>query len=106
MTLSADPRGLGSVIWSIFWQSDIMCNLVSPWLSSTLSILKPIIDDGDMDLLVRTFAIRRPRVAPWWLGIFLLGSPTISTFILRYLDLLEERWGFGSIGLSDTTASV
>jgi hypothetical protein len=45
-------------------------------------------------------------VAPWWLGIFLLGSPTISTFILRYLDLLEERWGFGSIGLSDTTASV
>lgn len=106
MTLSADPRGVGSVIWSIFWQPDIECNLVSPWLSSTLGILKPIIDAGDLDLLVRAFAIRRPRVALWWLGIFLLGSPSISAFVLRYLDLLEEQWGFGSMALPDTTSSV
>lgn len=106
MTLSMEPRSVGSTIWSIFWQPEIECNLVSPWLSSTLSILKPIIDTGDLGLLARMFAIRRPRVALWWLGIFLLGSPTISAFILRYLDIIEERWGYGSMSRPDTTASA
>ena len=106
MTLSTEPRSVGSTIWSMFWQPEVECNLVSPWLSSTLSILKPIVDAGDQDLLMRIFALRRPRVALWWQGLFLLGNPTIPAFILRYLDCLEEQSGCASMAVPDTTASA
>ncbi len=42
MTLSMHSRSLGSLIWSIFWQPEIECNLVSPWLISILSVIRPI----------------------------------------------------------------
>lgn len=105
MTLSMHPMSVGSIIWSIFWQPDVDCNLVSPWLSSTLSVLRPLLDSGNLDILVKAFALRRPRVALWWLGIFLLGSPTIPGLIVRYLETLEERWGYGTMASPDTTVS-
>lgn len=106
MTLSMHPGSVGSIIWSIFWQPDVECNTVSPWLSFILSVLRPIIDNGNLDVLLKTFALRRPRVALWWVGIFLLGSPAIPSFIVRYLEMLEECWGYASIASPDTTVSV
>lgn len=106
MTLSMQPSDIGSIVWSIFWQPEVECNLVGPWLSSILSVLRPIIDAGDTGLLTRVFALRRPRVALWWFGIFALGSRSMLPLILRYLDTLEERWGYGSMARPDTTASV
>lgn len=106
MTLSMQPLALGSVVWSIFWQPEVECNLVGPWLSSILSVLRPIIDAGDTGLLTQVFALRRPRVALWWFGIFALGSRSMLPLIPRYLDTLEERWGYGSMARPDTTASV
>ncbi|KAF5021097.1 hypothetical protein F66182_6886 [Fusarium sp. NRRL 66182] len=105
MTLSMHPMSVGSIIWSIFWQPDVECNLVSPWLSSTLSVLRPLIDSGNLDILIKAFALRRPRVALWWLGIFLLGSPMIPGLIVRYLETSEERWGYATMGSPDTTVS-
>ncbi|KAK3936439.1 hypothetical protein QBC46DRAFT_419368 [Diplogelasinospora grovesii] len=88
MTLSIHSRSVGSVIWSIFWQPHIESNLVSPW---------PILESGNLEQLAKVFAFRRPRVASWWLGIFLLGDATMLDRIARYLETLEERWGFGSM---------
>lgn len=106
MTLSMHPRSIGSVIWSIFWQPDIESNLVSPWLSSTLSVIKPILESRDLRKLAKVFAFRRPRVASWWLGILLLGDSTILDRIARYLETLEERWGFGSMAPPDPTVTA
>ncbi|KAK3373434.1 hypothetical protein B0T24DRAFT_260700 [Lasiosphaeria ovina] len=75
--ISANSLGLQSVVWSMFWQPDIQCNLVSPWLGGILDVLRPLIDARDIAALVKTFAMRRPRVALWWLGMLLLGSPNI-----------------------------
>lgn len=63
MTLSADDPGLHPATWSVFWQPDIPCNLVSPWLGGILDVLRPLIDTGDITTLVKTLALRRPRVA-------------------------------------------
>lgn len=106
MTLSMHPRSLGSVIWSIFWQPEVECNLVSPWLKSIISVLRPIIDAGNLPMMAKTFAFRRPRVALWWLGIFLLGDTSILKLIVRYLETLNERWGYGSMAPPDTAVSV
>ncbi|KAH6988778.1 hypothetical protein BKA56DRAFT_574578 [Ilyonectria sp. MPI-CAGE-AT-0026] len=106
MTLSMHPMSVGSIIWSVFWQPAVQCNVVSPWLSSILSVVRPIIDAGNLDMLAKTFAFRRPRVALWWQGIFLLGNPAIPGFIVRYLETLEERWGYGSMAPPDTTVSA
>jgi len=55
----------------------------------------------------KVFACRRPRIASWWLGIFLLGDFTILDQITRYLETLEERGvDFGSTALPDTIVAV
>ncbi|KAI0430730.1 hypothetical protein F5Y09DRAFT_220431 [Xylaria sp. FL1042] len=106
MTLSMDPRSLGSVLWSIFWQPDIECNVVSPWLSSILSVIRPMIDSKNLVTLAKVFAIRRPRVGIWWLGVFLLGNHTVLDWISRYLETLEERWGFASMATPDAAVAA
>jgi hypothetical protein len=105
MTLSISPRSVGSIIWSIFWHPSVKCNVVSHWLGSILHVLRPLIDRGSFDTIAKAFALYRPRVGLWWLGIFLLGSPRISDFIVRYLEKLEERYGYGTMALPDTTVS-
>ncbi|KAH6628120.1 hypothetical protein F5144DRAFT_297029 [Chaetomium tenue] len=106
MTLSMDTRSLGSVVWSIFWQPDIEANLVSPWLSSIKHVLNPLLASRDLAKLINVFAFRRPRVASWWLGIFLLGDFTILDRISRYLDTLEERWGYASVSHPDIAVAA
>ncbi|KAL2176555.1 uncharacterized protein P884DRAFT_260573 [Thermothelomyces heterothallicus CBS 202.75] len=106
MTLSMHPSSIGSIIWSIFWQPDVEANLVSPWLASISTVINPILESRNLYLLAKVFALRRPRVAPWWLGIFLLGDFVILDRISRYLKTLEERWGFGSMALPDITVAA
>ncbi|KAI1839646.1 hypothetical protein JX266_014143 [Neoarthrinium moseri] len=91
MTLTLDPISLGSMAWSIFWQPNIYCNLVSPWLNAIQHTIRPFLQSKDFECLAKVFACRRPRVAIIWLGIFLLGSPAITDRIERYLSVLEER---------------
>lgn len=65
MTLSMDTRAIGSTLWSIFWQPDIEANLVSPWVSSILRVLRPVLEARQLIQLSNVFAFRRPRVASW-----------------------------------------
>ncbi|GAB1312317.1 hypothetical protein MFIFM68171_02527 [Madurella fahalii] len=106
MTLSMNTKCLGSALWSIFWQPDIETNLVSPWLSSISYVLKPVLESRNLGQLAKVFACCRPRIASWWLGIFLLGDFTILDWITRYLETLEERWGFGPMSLPDSTVAA
>jgi hypothetical protein len=105
-TLSLHPLAIGSILWSVFWQPDIECNLVSPWLASILHVLGPTLRDRDIEILVKTFIFRRPRVAIWWLAIFLLGDCRILDWIPRYLERLEEQFGMGSMSPPDIAISA
>ncbi|KAK4113739.1 hypothetical protein N656DRAFT_788667 [Canariomyces notabilis] len=68
MTLSMHPRS-----------PDIETNLL-------------LLESRNLLQLAKVFAVRRPRVASWWPGIFLLGDTAILDWIARYLETLEERW--------------
>lgn len=108
MTLSAETYGLQSTLWSMFWQPDIPCNLVSPWLAGVLYVLRPLIDARDAATVSKTFALRRPRVALWWTGLLLLGSPDIWQQMALWLETTEGRYGRGLAALSypDITVSA
>ncbi|KAF5689753.1 hypothetical protein FCIRC_1216 [Fusarium circinatum] len=106
MTLSIHPPSIGSVIWSIFWQPDIDCNLVSPWLASVLDVLEPVIKQKRVEVLVKTFLARRPRVAIWWVDLFLLGDMAILDWIRRYALKMEEKYAFGSLSPPDPMVSA
>lgn len=91
MTLSICPSSLSSAIWSVFWEPGIDCNLVSAWLGSIHNVIQPILKAGDFEMLAKVFALYRPRLAPLWLGIALLGCPEFIDMIESYLATLEER---------------
>ncbi|KND86312.1 hypothetical protein TOPH_09059 [Tolypocladium ophioglossoides CBS 100239] len=106
MTLSLHPLSLGSTLWSVFWQPDIDCNLVSPWLAAILDILEPTINAENLEKLLKAFALRRPRVALWWLALFVLGDLSILDWIRRYATTCNEKYGYGSLSPPDPMVSA
>ncbi|KAF5637144.1 hypothetical protein F52700_4881 [Fusarium sp. NRRL 52700] len=106
MTLSIHPLSIGSSIWSIFWQPDVDCNLVSPWLASILDTLEPVIKEKRVEILLKTFLSRRPRVAIWWMALFLLGDLAVLEWIQRYAEKLEEKYASGSLSPPDPMVSA
>ncbi|KAI8722634.1 hypothetical protein NCS52_00407700 [Fusarium sp. LHS14.1] len=106
MALGSHPPSVGSVLWSIFWQPDVECNLVGPWLSSILEVLRPTIKQKHVEVILKMFIARRPRVAIWWVAIFLLGDLTVLDCIQRYTQKLEEKGGIGSMAAPDPIVSA
>jgi hypothetical protein len=106
MTLSICPQYLGSAIWSIFWEPGIQCNLVSAWLGSIHEAIMPILEAGDMERLAKVFALRRPQLAPLWLGIFLCGCTEVIDMIGSYLKTLKEQPYCGSWARPDPDVAV
>ncbi|RSL52371.1 hypothetical protein CEP54_010943 [Fusarium duplospermum] len=106
MALGSHPPSVGSVLWSIFWQPDIDCNLVGPWLSSILEVLGPAIRQKHVEVILQMFVARRPRVAIWWMAVFLLGDLTILDCIQRYTQKVEEKGGAGSMAAPDPIISA
>ena len=93
MTLSISPASVGSVVWSIFWEPGLECNLVSAWFGSILEVIRPIIEAGNTEMLSKIFAFRRERASLLWRPIFDLGDFKILDMIVSYLESHEERWG-------------
>ncbi|KAH9212353.1 hypothetical protein DL95DRAFT_525191 [Leptodontidium sp. 2 PMI_412] len=93
MTLSISPASMGSIIWSIFWEPGVECNLVSAWFGSILEVIRPIIKAGNVEMLAKIFTLRRKRVGLLWRAIFDLGNVKILDMIVSYLESHEERWG-------------
>jgi hypothetical protein len=78
-------------MWSIFWEPGLDCNLASAWLGSIYHVIKPILQAGNLEMLAKVFALCRPRLAPVWLGIAILGCTEFAGMIESYLTTLEER---------------
>lgn len=93
MTLSISPECVGSVIWSLFWEPGIDCNLVSAWFSSILKVIRRFIETGNTDTLSKVFAFRQERVGLLWHAILRLGDLKWLDMIVAYLETHEERWG-------------
>jgi len=89
LTLSCTASMLGSVIWGVFWEPDVDCNLVSPWFSPILEVLTPITEAGDHEMLLKVLALHRPKLAPLWLGAILTG---FTTFIIPFLRSLNAPY--------------
>ncbi|SPJ80262.1 uncharacterized protein FTOL_08654 [Fusarium torulosum] len=106
MTFSAHPISIGSIIWSVFWQPDVDCNLVGPWLASVLETLDQTIAQKEVEVLLKVFLSRRPRIGLWWVALFLLGDPALFDLIRRYMTTLEEKYGFGSLSFPDPMVSA
>ncbi|EEU47265.1 uncharacterized protein NECHADRAFT_77536 [Fusarium vanettenii 77-13-4] len=106
MALSAYPPSIGTIIWSILWQPDVDCNLVGPWLAAVLDTLEPALIQEQLELIAKVFISRRPRVAIWWVALFLLGDPTLLNWIQRYTMTMEEKYGSGSLSPPDPMVSA
>lgn len=59
-----------------------------------------------MQKLVKIFAVRRPRVAMWWMGIYALRGFSVLDWISRYLEKCEERLGFGTMSHPDPVMAM
>ncbi|KPA39343.1 hypothetical protein FLAG1_07800 [Fusarium langsethiae] len=88
-TLSLSPLSMGSILWSIFWQPDIDCNLKK-----------------QVEVLVKVFLSRRPRIAIWWVALFMLGDLGALDWIRRYTVTIEEKYRFGSLSPPDPMVSA
>ncbi|KAI8682662.1 hypothetical protein NCS56_00389400 [Fusarium sp. Ph1] len=106
MALSIHTHSIGSILWSILWQPDVDCNMVGPWLASILDTLEPAIKQKQVEVLVKVFICRRPRVAIWWVALFLLGDLALLDWIQRYTVKMEEKYGFGSQSPPDPMVSA
>ncbi|KAH7010913.1 uncharacterized protein B0I36DRAFT_300261 [Microdochium trichocladiopsis] len=106
MTLSLQPLSFGSILWSVFWQPSVACNVTSSWLNSTLDVLEPVIAKRDVGQLARIFAARRPLAAVLWLGVFLLGDVKILDRIRYFLRSLTEGKALPLGGPPDITVSA
>ncbi len=106
MPLSMHHDSLASTLWSIFYEPSVTTNLAGAWLGAVRAVLTPLIEKRSLLRLAKVFALRRPRVAPWWVGVFLLGDFVVLDRITRYLDTMEERWGFGSVARPDPAVAA
>ncbi|EEU47543.1 uncharacterized protein NECHADRAFT_78075 [Fusarium vanettenii 77-13-4] len=88
MTLSSNPIFLSSVLWAVFWEPGVECNLVSPWYDAIINIVKPLINRGELEMLGHILALRRPNVAPLWYGIAAYGQTKTILSIVPFLQNL------------------
>lgn len=105
MTLSIHPASVGSIIWSIFWEPGVDCNLVSAWFGSILEVVRPIIEASDLEVIAKIFMARRQSPALLWFGIFILGDLEFLNKIISYLETHDEQPG-GSLSWPDVDVAV
>lgn len=72
MTLSCNAWGLRSLLCSTFFEPDVECNLVTPWLNPAFDIINPLIDKQEYVTIVKILASRRPQLASLWLGAVII----------------------------------
>lgn len=106
MTISIGPRLIGSSLWSVFWESDVDCNVVSAWLASIHEVIKPVLESRDTELLIKIFMLYRPQQAPLWMGVLWLGSSDWAGMVESYLATLEEQPKFTRASQPDSVTAA
>ncbi|CAG7939345.1 unnamed protein product [Penicillium salamii] len=99
MTLSCSPEVVMSTLCGSFWELEVPCNLVGPWLHP---ILNEVVSgtsgtvDHDYEILALIGAIRRPNIRALWIGAATSGlGPKIIQKVRRGrppLDALAFPW--------------
>ncbi|EGY15715.1 uncharacterized protein VDAG_06879 [Verticillium dahliae VdLs.17] len=75
LALSCNPRGIHSILASVFYEPAVECNLASPWLQGTVAAIDSVAKGGPL-VLIRMFAEREPAAAFLWAGAAVLGLQT------------------------------
>lgn len=94
MTLSCNTHGLRALLLSTFFDPDVSCNEVSPFLQGTFAVLDGI--EPDQALLLRTLIHRAPKLGFLWVGAMISGFHTSLLKSARYggleVDHLVAAW--------------
>ncbi|KAH7401249.1 hypothetical protein BKA66DRAFT_450058 [Pyrenochaeta sp. MPI-SDFR-AT-0127] len=72
LTLGCNIRGVWSMLLSVFYEPQIDCNVVTPWLQGALAAIETL-TGKDACLIARMCMERTPDVACLWLGVTILG---------------------------------
>ncbi|KAI9750145.1 MAG: hypothetical protein M4579_006586 [Chaenotheca gracillima] len=74
MTLSCHRRGIRSLLSSTFFDPDIYCNLVGPWLEPMFKLVDAVIKREEDRKLALIMARKAPKLGALWLGAILTGT--------------------------------
>lgn len=95
LTVGCNPRGLVSNLCGLFWEPGVTCNVTSAWLHPPLEEL-PLAsgiegcDKSYHEALVKISAMRRPEIAPLWLGASLCGTlPIVLNNVKTGLPIID-----------------
>ncbi|KAK2760784.1 hypothetical protein FQN54_002022 [Arachnomyces sp. PD_36] len=102
MTISCNIWGIRSLLHSTFFNPEIYCNLVSPWLEPAFKIIDPIVERGEYMLLASMMARRQPPLGSLWLGAILTGA---AKPILRDIRSGQYALELNSSAWTSTTQS-
>ena len=95
LTLSCNPSVIMSSLAGTFWNNDIACNFVSPWLHPILHEIPEFKDFRNdthfyYELLSKICSIRCPRLSPLWIGAALSGLvPEVIKQVERGTPILD-----------------
>ncbi|KAK4459846.1 hypothetical protein QBC42DRAFT_207154 [Cladorrhinum samala] len=74
IALSCHVQGIRPMLLSSFYDPEIECNAVSPWLQGALAAIDDVVVSQDDPLILgRMLMDRQPKIAPLWLGVTVLG---------------------------------
>ncbi|KAL5365183.1 hypothetical protein BJX96DRAFT_168889 [Aspergillus floccosus] len=94
MSLSCSPEVLMSTFCGAFWEPEIPCNLVSPWLHPVLN--EVLGETPDPEILAFIGAIRQPNFSALWIGAVASGLGPVILHRVRGgrppLDPLGFPW--------------
>lgn len=88
MSLSLCPGIFGPLLWSVFWEPGVTCNSAGAWLRPIETVLRPIIEKDELELLAKVLSFT--SAAPLWLGLALCGPRAIVKSILPSITQLAE----------------
>ena len=74
MTLSCNVWGIRALLCGTFYNPEIPCNGVSPWLEPALEITSSIVGERQYVRLATLMCNAQPKLAPLWLGAILTGG--------------------------------
>ncbi|KAF9690458.1 hypothetical protein EKO04_011584 [Ascochyta lentis] len=72
LVLSCNVRGIRPMLLSVFYESQIECNVVTPWLQRTLAAIDCLTENNPC-IVARACMEKTPAVAYLWLGVAILG---------------------------------
>lgn len=78
MALGCSPRIVMPSLCGVFWDTDVSCNLVSPWLHPIIREVPNVDGIADIpgryhEILAFVCALRRPPLSALWLGAAISG---------------------------------